>query len=252
MIVRSVFGCCVAILMSVPGLGAQVDDVADAAMNRDQEAVRSLLEQKATETDLAIERLREFLDYINAPQIDGTTALHWTVHYDDLETSELLIRAGANVSAANRAGVTPMRLATINGNASMIAKLLEAGADPNAALTRDGDTPLMMAARTGDADALQVLLDSGAEVNTLESWGGTSALMWAISEHHLIAVEMLLDSGADVNARSKVVAVANRRGAEGSTPRMPTPMPNRSDTRTVGSRRCCLRHGKANLKLRAF
>ncbi len=216
MFVRPVLGCCLVILLSVPPAGA--DDVADAAMNRDQEAVRSLLEQKAAETDLAIERLREFLDYVNAPQVDGTTALHWAVHHGDLETSELLIRAGANVSAANRAGVTPMRLATINGNAAMIGKLLEAGADPNAGLTQDGDTALMMAARTGDADAIQVLLDSGAEVNTQEAWGGTSALMWAISEHHPIAVEMLLDSGADVNARSKVVAVANRWGAEGTAP----------------------------------
>ena len=52
------------------------------------------------------------------------------------EMADLLIRAGANVSAANREGVTPMQLAAINGNAAMIVRLIKAGADPNAPLTR--------------------------------------------------------------------------------------------------------------------
>ena len=81
---------------------ATASEVADAAMNRDQETVRSLLNQKATETGLAIEHLRDFLDYINAPQIDGTTALHWAVNHDDFETADLLIGAVADVSAGNR------------------------------------------------------------------------------------------------------------------------------------------------------
>jgi ankyrin repeat protein len=66
---------------------------------------------------------------VNAPQVDGTTALHWAVRLDDLDTAELLIRAGANVSAANRAGATPMRLAALNGNAAMVEKIIKAGAD---------------------------------------------------------------------------------------------------------------------------
>ena len=76
---------------------AAANEVADAAMNRDLEAVRSLLDQKATETGLAVDRLRDFLDYINAPQIDGTTAIHWAVNHNDFETADLLIGAGAKV-----------------------------------------------------------------------------------------------------------------------------------------------------------
>ena len=150
--------------------------------------------------------------------MDGTTALHWAVRLDDLETADLLIRAGAQVSAANRAGVTALQLAAMNGNAAMIDRLVKSGADPNAPLTQSKDTALMMAARTGKTDALKVLIESGARVNDVETWGGTSALMWAAAEKHPEAVKLLIDNGAQVNARSHFVAAANGRGFEGRTP----------------------------------
>src|SRR5262245_12252186 len=68
---------------------------------------------------------------VNAPEADGTTALHWAVHRDDLETVDLLLAAGANVRAANRYKIMPLSLACINGNAALIERLLKAGADPN-------------------------------------------------------------------------------------------------------------------------
>jgi ankyrin repeat protein len=209
MCIRCVLGCCVAVLLPAASLlGAAASDLADAAMKGNKEAVRSLLQRKAN---------------VNAPQIDGTTALDWAVRADDLEMAELLIRAGANVSAANREGATPLLLATVNGNAGMIEKLIKAGADPNAPLTKTGDTALMMAARTGKTDALKMLLDLGAQVNTKETWGDTTALMWAVSERHPAAVKMLVDHGADVNARSKFVPSTTGRGFEGTTPVDPEP-----------------------------
>ena len=134
MSMRRALGCWLVVLLSVVTAGAATSELADAAMKRNREAVRSLLQRKAD---------------VNAPQIDGTTALHWAVRLDDLETADLLIRAGANVSAANRAGATPMQLAALNGNAAMVEKLIKAGADPNVPLTQYGDTALMMASRTG-------------------------------------------------------------------------------------------------------
>jgi ankyrin repeat protein len=196
--------CCGVALLTVASLvGAATSDVADAAMRGNRGAVRSLLQQKAN---------------VNAPQTDGTTAVHWAVRGDDLETADLLIRAGANVSAANRDGATPLLLAAVNGNAAMLEKLIKAGADPNAPLTKYGDTALMMAARTGKTDAIKMLLDHAALVNAKETWGDTTALMWAVSERHPAAVKMLLDHGADVNARSKFVPSTTGRGFEGTTP----------------------------------
>jgi ankyrin repeat protein len=178
-------------------------DVADAAMRGDQAAVRSLIQKKAD---------------VNAPQIDGTTALHWAVQADDPELVNLLIRNGAKVSIANIAGATPIQLAALNGSAVLLDRLIAAGADPNAPLTRSGDTALMIASRTGKVDAVRVLLDRGAEVNAQETWGGTSALMWAVSEKHPDVAKLLLERGADVNARSYYVPSASGRGFEGTTP----------------------------------
>ena len=90
-------------LLSALPARADTSEVADAAMKGNRDAVRALLQRKAD---------------ANAPQIDGTTALHWAVRVDDLDMADMLIRAGANASAANREGVTPMQLAAMNGNAA--------------------------------------------------------------------------------------------------------------------------------------
>ena len=68
---------------------AGTSDVADAAMKRDQAAVRMLLGKKAD---------------VNAPQADGATALHWAVYHEDVALVDELLGAGANVMAANREG----------------------------------------------------------------------------------------------------------------------------------------------------
>ena len=206
---RVVGGCCLLVLLlSAETFALASSDIADAVMNRNKDAVRSLLQKKAD---------------VNAAQVDGTTALHWAVRADDVEMADLLIRAGANVSAANREGVMPMQLAAINGNATMIEKLIKAGADPNAPLSKFKDTALMLASRTGKTDAVRVLLDNGAQVNAVETWGGTTSLMWAVSERHFDTIKMLIAKGADVNARSYFVPSAHGRGFEGATPQAPDP-----------------------------
>jgi ankyrin repeat protein len=45
---------------------------------------------------------------VNASQVDGTTALLWAAYHDDLQLVEQLLRAGADVRAANRYGVTAL------------------------------------------------------------------------------------------------------------------------------------------------
>jgi len=158
----------------------------DAVKAGDKATALSLIRQRAA---------------INAPEADGTTALHWAVRHDDGDLIDRLIRAGADVKAANRYGVTPLYLACQNGSAKTIERLLKAGADVNAAVN-EGETALMTASRTGSVDAVNVLLAHGATVDARDSWRGQTPLMWAAAEHHPDVILALIKSGADVNARS--------------------------------------------------
>jgi ankyrin repeat protein len=160
--------------------------IADAAMRGDKVAVRTLIQQKAD---------------VNAPQIDGATALHWAIYRDDEELVDLLIRSGANVKAANRDGATPLAMASLYGKPSVMLKLLKAGADAKEAAP-NGQTVLMLAARNGNPDAIRVLVEGGANVNARETIRGTTALMWAAEQRHPEAVKALLAGGADFNAKS--------------------------------------------------
>jgi ankyrin repeat protein len=111
-----------------------------------------------------------------------------------------LVRAGANVKAVNRYGVTPLSLACTNGDGAMVTLLLDAGADANTALP-GGETPLMTCARTGKLDAVRALLAHGADAHTKEPQHGQTALMWAAAEGNAEVVEALVKAGADPHAR---------------------------------------------------
>jgi ankyrin repeat protein len=138
---------------------------------------------------------------VNEAEADGTTALHWSVHRDDPEITGILIRSGVAVNPVTDYGVTPLRLACTNANDGMVRQLLDAGADPNAALWT-GETVLMECARTGTARGVGYLLERGAGVNTRENNKGQTALMWAAAGGHADAVQELLQHGADIRQTS--------------------------------------------------
>jgi len=179
------------LLIGIPALLMGADagrsPLVEAAKSGDKDALKSQLQKKADP---------------GAAEADGTTALHWASYHDDLESANLLIRAGAKVNAATDLGVTPLWLASENGSAAMIRRLLEAGANPNAALL-SGETPLMVAARSGSAEVVELLLAKGANANAHGARGQT-ALMWAASQQHPEVVKALIAHHADLNLRSDV------------------------------------------------
>lgn len=134
---------------------------------------------------------------------DGSTALHVATFEGDSAAVARLIKAGANVRAANVYGVTPMQLAADNANTDLIALLLKAGADPQSP-NADGETALHLVARAGNVEAARVLLKAGAKVDAREAFGGQTPLMWAVARRHPAMVELLASRGADVNARSTI------------------------------------------------
>ena len=173
--------------------------VAEAAMKRDREAVRALLKNG---------------EDVNAAQGDGMTALHWAARNGDLELTQMLLYAGANVKAATRlGGYTPLLMAADQGHAGVIAALVAGGADVKASNAL-GTTPLMLAAASGNPQAVTILVENGAEIEAREKTFGQTPLMFAASNNRVEAVKALIKAGADLKTTSKVNNVGNLSGQE--------------------------------------
>ena len=137
---------------------------------------------------------------VNAQAGDGSTALLWAAHRDELSIAELLLEFGADVNVANELGATPLWAASVNGNVEIVRRLIHAGADPNASLLK-GETVLMAASRTGSSALTALLLEAGANPDARGPRGQT-ALMWAAAQRHADVVAELVAGGADVQLRS--------------------------------------------------
>ena len=159
----------------------------DAAKNQDAKAVRSLLSQKVD---------------VNARTTDGSTALLWLAHWNDLEIANLVLGAGADANTANDFRMTPLSQACTNGNADLVRLLLKSGANPNTAIAT-GETPLMTCAKTGNADAVRWLIEYGAAINATEPAQNQTPLMWAAAERHPDVVSALIQAHADLKALTK-------------------------------------------------
>jgi uncharacterized protein len=199
--VRPVFSAVVATLALSAG-AAWADDgspLVDAAKAKDHDGAVALLDKRVD---------------VNQKSADGTTALHWAVHYDDKDLVRRLIKAGANVKAVNDYYSSPMQEAAVAADPEVISMLLKAGADADSP-NPEGQTALMVVARTGNVEAAKELVSHGAHVDAREQWGGQTALMWAAAQSQPEMIKFLLSKGADPNARAVVRDWQRRVTAEG-------------------------------------
>ena len=180
--------------------GAAVDaPLADAAMRRDHEAVRTLLAAGADP---------------DAPLGDGMTALHWAARHGDLRTARRLLAAGADREAVTRLGRhTPLHVAGRASHAPMVAALLAAGADAEAR-TSAGAAPLHFAAQSGSAAAVEALLAHGADPDVREPRWGQTPLMFAAGGARTEVVAPLLRWGADPGITATVVDISARNESD--------------------------------------
>jgi ankyrin repeat protein len=160
----------------------------------------------------------------------GDTALHIAAASYRTDMAKTLVGHGADVRATNRRGAQPIHYATIGqpgsatwaprAQAAIVAYLLRAGADPNAA-DKSGVTPLHRAVRTRCAAAVRVLLANGADARR-KSGSGSTPLHLAVqntgrggsgtaaaSEQQREIIRLLVEQGArpgDTDSRGKTVA----------------------------------------------
>jgi ankyrin repeat protein len=178
-LVASLMAACVAL----PSRAASATDLLQAIRRGDKPAIRAHLTSGVP---------------VNARDEWGNTALMAAALNADAAVVELLLKAGAEGSATNKAGATALlRAAT---DEQKVRLLVDHNADIKAR-SQLGNTALHLAARQhGSVRTVKLLLDKGAEVNATNIYGAT-ALMAAAAAEDLDTIRLLLDRGADVNAR---------------------------------------------------
>ncbi len=165
------------------------------------------------------------------------TAATW----GELESVNLLLKAGANVNAKNGLGQSALWLAAFGGcQSSVLSALIAAGADVNAGdlqnmtpvftLAANGKTPAEKVASiksvtpylekagltlpeklknpkesdySNVGDMIQVLIDAKADINVTLAKTSMTPIMWAAMNGRPDAIVALVKAKADVNGRSR-------------------------------------------------
>lgn len=128
----------------------------------------------------------------------GMTTLMWAVNNERLRVVELLIRAGAKVTAKTESNVhSVLTMAARKKNLRIVQMLVRGGA-----LTDDTTmlSPLRCALDAGNAAIARFILDSSEELGLIDNCLRNAPLVIAATEGDIATVDLLLSHGADVNA----------------------------------------------------
>ncbi|MEV0727679.1 ankyrin repeat domain-containing protein [Polymorphospora sp. NPDC050346] len=112
----------------------------------------------------------------------------------ETRTVARLLRAGADPDAPDRDGTTPLYVAAVQNSGEAVRLLLTAGAAPDLESGHgDQGTPLCAAASWGHVDVVRELLAHGADPDRREDHGtGRSPLDWAVRGGHTEVADLLL------------------------------------------------------------
>jgi ankyrin repeat protein len=140
------------------------------------------------------------------------TALLFAARVGDLDSTKLLVSAGANVNDADAWGVSAVTLAAHAGFGDVVEFLLDKGADPNA--MKAGFAPLHEAIMRRDDKMVAALVAHGADVNApLKTWTPTrrSSDDWNFAPELVGATPFWL---AARFAEPRVMSMLVKRGAD--------------------------------------
>jgi ankyrin repeat protein len=138
---------------------------------------------------------------VGVSRVASADALLDAVRAGNRQEAVRLIEAGADVNAADPLGTTPLMWAARYGDAVVVDLLIRAGAKA-AADNVFGVTPMAEAALIGSESVIRALLAAGVDPNSPNPEGET-ALMLVVRTGQIGAAELLIDAGADVNARER-------------------------------------------------
>jgi ankyrin repeat protein len=104
-----------------------------------------------------------------------------------------------DINLTNLSGETPLMIASIEGNLSIVKYL---SLDKKANINSLGWTPLQYACTRGHLEVAEFLVVNGAKVNAL-SPNNSTALMMSVMSGNEYLVKYLLDNGADLKIRNQ-------------------------------------------------
>lgn len=156
----------------------------------------------------------------------GWTALHYAIHFGEIEMVKLLVNSGADLNVVDDAGDTPLATATWRGNHEALNVLLqEEDCDPRIPLgsyKSRGRPPLhWVVMKFETIDIVRLLVERGADVNLSANARG-SPLQQACRNKHKgkEMVDYLLERGANLNAQGGALGFAISSAAIHTTPDM--------------------------------
>jgi len=122
----------------------------------------------------------------------GATPLHWAALKGHEAIVALLVSAGADLSATNADGETPLQVAARGRDKGIMKLLMPSGA-----------TEFFEAVKAGDVNSVRVLLEiSPALLTTTDADYRATGLHWAALKGHAALVSFLVAAGADPQARN--------------------------------------------------
>ncbi|XP_034081254.1 ankyrin repeat and protein kinase domain-containing protein 1 [Gymnodraco acuticeps] len=130
----------------------------------------------------------------NSKSLQGWTPLHLAALRGHEATVVQLESQGGCVNAGGENGWTPLHLACYQGGPEVVAKLLEAKADPNVSEDSKGWTPLHVACTNASLQSVLHLISHHADVNALNSGKATPLHLAAQHDCKPIVNALLLNS----------------------------------------------------------
>lgn len=189
---RWLLGCVVLMGLGSTICGRQqcsADELLSAAQKNDVQRLKDL-------TALGIAA-----DVIDEPNAEGFTALVGAAREGNIHAVDLLLKAGADVDAADSHKWTALGSAAHAGHDTVASILLHSGASADRPNGDSEWTALMAAAQEGHDYIISMLLQHGADVNARDSDGYT-ALHIATQAVQLDAARQLLQNGANPQLRT--------------------------------------------------